>query len=261
MIRSKKCVFAAVLFSFASSFVCNSSVNAGITLSGSEYFQNFNSIGSGLPSGVEVRQVSNITNPWGRAESLRSGGIHVSWTDTTVSDFRNSASPTGSNSSGNADRLIGIHQGKTSATWTPSFFFTFDARTNKQIGLSEFKLDFDFWVLHKPSTSSTTWTVRWATASNQNITSNVIATLSPNSAGKIEIRNLDMGAEFSNSTEIKYIQIVATANTSSGTRDVFGLDNFRLKFTPQAVPEPSTAVLVGLVAIGFASFRPSRSQS
>ncbi len=259
MIRSTKCVFAAVIFSFVSSFVSSSSATAGITLSGSEYFQNFNGIGSGLPTGVSLSQVANSTAaPWGISRNLRGSGTtfsHVGWTDT-ASDFRNSASPTASDSSVNPDRLIAVRQGTSSGITTPSFAFSFDNTIEK----SDFKLDLDFWVLQK-NNRNTTWTIRWATHSSIT-TFTTISTFTPTAAGKIELRNLAFGDAFSNSTEAKYIQIVATGLSSSGTdtRDVFGLDNFRLKFTPQAVPEPSSVFLVGLLAIGFASLRPSRSQ-
>ena len=103
MIRFLKCVGAAILLSFFSSFTMVGSATAGITLSGSEYFQNFNGIGSGLPTGVSLSQVANSTAaPWGISRNLRGSGTtfsHVGWTDAT-SDFRNSASPTGSDSIG-----------------------------------------------------------------------------------------------------------------------------------------------------------------
>ncbi|MDP1560308.1 MAG: PEP-CTERM sorting domain-containing protein [Pirellulaceae bacterium] len=232
------------------------STSAAITLSGSQYFEDFNGIGSGVPTGISLGQV--ISDPYGVARDLRKTAgsyTHVSWDDTIDFDFRNSASPTGTDTSTNPDRLIAVRQGVSSGVTTPSFLFSF----SKTEEFTDFKLDFDVWVLQKGN-RNTTWTVRWATQSSL-LTFNTITTFTPTTAGKLEFRNLSLGSAFANSTEAKHIQIVATGISSSGgTRDVFGLDNFRLKFTPAAVPEPSSGVLVGLVAIAGLSFRRKRSK-
>ncbi|MBL8891742.1 MAG: PEP-CTERM sorting domain-containing protein [Planctomycetaceae bacterium] len=223
-----------------------------------ECFFDFNSVAGGLPgsstvpTGMYFRNVTNLaSNPYGVNATFVPN--HTSWTDTTAYNFRNSASPSGGgqDSASNSNRLIAARVS------SPSFHFQFQ----DTIGLSGFRLRFDLWTLVNNS-ATTTFTVRWAAGPSATPTFHTIGSPFAHNGGLVQF-DAEIGAAFANSSQIMNIQILATSVSPTGatalTRDVFGLDNFRLSYTPPAaVPEPTSILCVGFGVLGILIRRPSR---
>jgi hypothetical protein len=235
------------------------SAEAQLTLTGTNYTQNFNAIGKGLPPGWSVR--TNAT-----ANSLELPAIFPlaakSWADTT-GEFGNCAAltnnlgvpATGTESSAIqltfTNRLLAVRQ--TQSFGDPGAAFVFQITNTLGCSNLTFSLDFD---LLKSNGYSTTWTIAYAV-------SNAPASFSPlgtyNDPGSIGTtnRSFTLGTDANNQTNNLWIRIIAlSASTGSGSRDTFGIDNFSLSWTANnlAVVTPAiTAIVVngGNVQVDF----------
>lgn len=236
---------------------------AGLVLQGlpkSEYFENFNGIGSALPIGWTIGGTT-AQNPMGNQASYKT--VKTAWgAGTAIFNAASNQSLTASAHTNVQDsesnRVVGIAQQTSGALLLP----TYRLEIANVTGLTGFSLDFDFHVL-KSGSRDFEWEVRWNTDSNfQNKTwtnFQVVHTFKSGTAfnqGRA-FQNISLGTSFADAAkagEKKYIQIVATKMLSgSGTASapVIAIDNFRLRFSPVAVPEPTTLILVGLFLLTF----------
>jgi hypothetical protein len=235
------------------------SAEAQLTLAGTNYTQNFNAIGKGLPPGWSVR--TNATaNSLGLPATFPLAA--KSWADTT-GEFGNCAAltnnlgvpATGTESSAIqltfTNRVLAVRQ--TQNFGDPGAAFVF--QITNTLGFSNFTFSLDFNLL-KSNGYSTTWTIAYA-VSNTPASFIPLGTYDdPGSIGTTN-RSFTLGTDANNQTNNLWIRIIAlSASTGSGSRDTYGIDNFSLSWTTnnQAVVTPAiTAIVVngGNVQIDF----------
>jgi hypothetical protein len=225
-----------------------------LTLSGTSYTQNFDSVGSGLPTGWTVNTNATVSS---------SGGTNAfdttitSWSNT-ADRFKNLASSDGllvgsSAAAQNAstDRALGIRPSATFGDPSGAFVFTLANTT----GFTGFGLSFEFHTLDPVAARTNTWTVDYRIGPTGSFTS--IGTVTDGVFGKTNFTG-SFGSALNNTNAQVQIRIAAlSASTGSGARDVVAIDDYQLTWT--AIPEPSTVILVGLGLAG-ALFMRQRSR-
>jgi hypothetical protein len=207
--------------------------SAQVTLTGTSYTETFDSIGSGLPPGWSVR--TNAT-----AISL---GIPANFTATTTNwaassgQFANYAS-TISNSGTNflgteaptnqaacTNRSLGVRQ--TGTFGDPGAAFVL--RLENTLGFAGFQLSLDCNMLNVQS-RSTPWTIDYGIGNSPGAFTALDTYADPGTFGATT-KTVSFGAALDNLNQNVWIRIVATNGaTGSGSRDTFGIDNFRLSY-------------------------------
>jgi len=203
-----------------------------VSLSGTNYTQNFNGIDSGLPAGWSVRTGATTTN-LGTAATFNTA--KVSWA-TGTGQFPNYASTfnentnvlstaTSTEQSGITNRCPGIRQ--TASFGNPGAAFVFQAQNT--IGFSNFTFSIDLNMLSVQG-HSTTWTIEYA-VSNTPASFTTLGIYPDPVAFGTTSNYFTLGPDADNQSENLWIRVVAlTASTGSGSRDSFGIDNFSLNY-------------------------------
>lgn len=217
---------------------------AQTTITSSGYIQDFNSLGSGLPTDWTVRTGAS-------SSSLGTSGSFttttVSWGDTGGA-FKNLASSSAGSSasvatqSAASDRALGIRQGGTFGDPGAAFVFNFSST-----GANLTSLNIDLLML-SVQTRSTVWTIDYGIGASPTAFTTLTTWSDPGSFGATSITLSSGLSGLSNQSNV-WLRIVAlAASTGSGSRDTVGLDN--LSITATAIPEPSTyAAIAGAVAL------------
>ena len=211
---------------------------AQVTLTSSPYSQDFNSIGSGLPTGWTVRTSATSTALGTTATFVNTA---TSWA-TTTGQFSNAASAnapatSADNSATQAartDRAVAVRQSGTFGDPGAAFVLQIANTT----GLTSFTLNFKLMELDPTATvgRTTTWNVDYgfgaAPASFTNATT-VPATLTTflgSGWGTTNV-SVNFGAALDNNAGPVWIRIVTkSATTGSGSRPVSAIDDFSLSF-------------------------------
>jgi hypothetical protein len=223
--------------------LCVQSVRAQVTLTGTNYTQNFNTISNGLPAGWSVRTNATAIS-LGTAANFPTVG--KTWADTTgefgncASTFANSGTNfIGSESTtmqGNCtNRALAIRQ--TAAFGDPKAAFVFQIANT--VGLSNLTFNVDLSIL-KSNAYSTTWTIDYA-VSNSPSSFTVLDTFPDPGAFGTTTKTCNLGADANDQTNSVWIRVVAlsAAIGSSGSRDTFSIDNFTLSYAgPPVSPIP-----------------------
>jgi len=227
----------AVLFLSVALF--NPSVQAQLTLNGTNYTQNFNALSNGLPAGWSVR-LNATTNGLGTNANFPTAA--KTWADTT-GEFGNSASTianTGTNFFGNesttiqgncTNRALAIRQ--TGSFGDPGAAFTLQIADT--IGLSNLIFSVNLCTL-RTNGYTTVWTIQYAVGdSPTNFTG--LGTYSNATSFGATAQTNSLGANANNAASNVWIRIVALSPaTGSGSRATFGIDNFILSWTTSGVP-------------------------
>jgi gliding motility-associated-like protein len=239
-----------LLFLFLSLF--SISVFGQATLTTSPYVENFNGIGTALPTGFTVRT---------GASALALGAIATpataatAWNSTT-GNFRNVASAVAgaaaitATQTAASDRALGLRQTGSFGDPGGAFVFQIDNTTGK----SAFKLTFDLQSLDVSSTRITTWSIDYGFGATPSsfTTATAIGTLT--TGGSIFSNNsisVDFGNVLDNKSGPVWIRIVALSATSgSNNRPTTGIDNFNLSFTAGAAVVPTLNASVNSIAFG-----------
>ena len=249
-------ICGAALFLGAALF----SVQAQLTLSGTNYSQNFDAISNGVPTGWSVR-IGATTNSLGTVTTNYNSGKKT-WTDTT-GEFGNCASTvanSGTNFTGNesttvqgncTNRALAVRQ--TSSFGDPGTAFVL--QISNTIGLSNLTFSLDLCTL-KANTNITTWTIQYAVGNSPTEFTTLGAyTNSTNFSATTQTNSL--GTDASGSSANIWIRIAALSPAvGSGNRDTFGIDNFSLSWTTNGVliTQPSITGIIltnGNVQIDF----------
>jgi hypothetical protein len=212
-------------------------------LCGTNYTQNFNTLGNGLPPGWSVRTNATASSLGTAAEF---NANCVSWANKT-GQFGNGPSltnnagvlATGSASDTQAtftNRLLLVRQAATFYGSDPGAAFVFQIANTA--GLSNFTFGVDLDMLSVQD-HSTTWTLDYAVG-NAPAAFTVLGTFPDPGVLGTTRQTCSLGADANNQTNNVWIRIVAlTASAgTSGARDTFGIDDFILSCagTPAAIP-------------------------
>jgi hypothetical protein len=250
-------VCCAVLFLSVAMF--NQSVQAQLTLSGTNYIQDFNAISNGLPAGWSVR-LNAITNGLGTNASFPTAPKTWSSTSGEFGNCASTAANSGTNFTGDEsttiqgnciNRALAIRQ--TGTFGDPGAAFTL--QITDTVGFSNLTFSVNLCVL---STSGRTnvWTIQYATGNSPtNFTTLGSYTNATNFGATTETYSL--GPDASGSSSNVWIRIAALSGTTgSGSRVTFALDTFSLSWTTNAafVTQPTIAGIIlinGNVQIDF----------
>ncbi len=203
------------------------------------YTENFDGIGSGLPTGWTVRTGATATS-LGTTATLATAA--TSW-GTTTGNFRNCAAAdnTGATATDNdatqasyTDRALAVRQ--TGGFGDPGAAFTLQIANT--LGRSGFQLSFKSQML-SVQPRSTTWQVQYAFGSSPTTFTNVGSPITdPGVFGSTNI-TINFGSALNNQSGNVWIRIVAlNASTGSGSRDTYGIDDFELTWS-NSVPSAS----------------------
>ena len=229
--------------------LCVQSSRAQVTLTGTNYTQNFNSISNGLPAGWSVR--TNVTRTTvGIAAAFNTNAVN--WNNTS-GQFNNYASTT--NNAGAAasstdttqatftNRCPGIRQLASGTLFgNPGAAFVFQIANT--IGLSNLNFSVDLNML-SVQTRSTVWTIDYA-VSNSPSSFTTLGTFSDPGTFGTTNETFYLGPDANNQTNNVWIRFVAlSAATGSGSCDTFGIDNFILNYSASVPPIPIYIQLAG----------------
>jgi hypothetical protein len=240
-----------------------------LTSTGS-YFQDFNSIGSGLPTGWTVRINATNTALGMNVSTTNYNQFATSW-GTSTGQFANYASALNPGANGTqtsttqaayTDRALGVRQ-DTQDFGDPGAAFTLQLANTA--GFQDFNLSFSAQLL-SVQPRDTVYTVRYGLGTNPSSFTN-LATINTGTlnGGVFGEDSFTLGpsdlAGINNVNTPVWIQIVAlSASTGSGSsRDTFAIDNFQLTYSP--VPEPGAMLAVAAGGLGLFSLGRRRRRA
>jgi hypothetical protein len=222
----------AALFLGAALF-CQS-VQAQLTLSGTDYTQNFDALSNGLPNGWSLRIDATATTLGTIMTDYIASG--KTWGDTG-GEFGNCASTvanSGTNFTGNesstiqngcTNRALAIRQ--TGSFGDPGAAFVLNLANTR--GMTNFQLGLDFLIL-SVQPRSTIWTVDYAIGDNPDQFTPLTTFDDPGAFGATHT-DLSFGTALDDQDDNIWIRIVAlSATTGSSSRDTFGIDNLSLSW-------------------------------
>jgi len=215
---------------------------AQLTLSGTNYQENFDNIGSstnigeGLPTGWYCYTGATAASLGTDVTSSKYYPSLKKWT-ATYAEFRNCASANGftyfaqgdsAAQSAATDRAFSVRQ--TSSFGDPGAAFTL--KIADTWGISNLKLSFQLQSLDSLSPRTTTWAVDYALGDAPTSFTPVTTTGTMTTGGNTFSNNLinaDFGSALDNSAGPVWIRIVAlTGSTGSQNRATTGIDDFNL---------------------------------
>lgn len=215
------------------------SIEAQITLTGTNYAQNFNSISNGLPPGWSVRTNATATS-LGMPADFNTNA--VSW-GTQTGQFGNAAgtinnslaaavgTETSTQQSAFTNRCPSIRQ--TATFGDPGAAFVFQIANTT--GYSNFTFSVDLNML-SVQTHSTIWTVDYAVG-NKPTSFTLLGTNSDTGVFGTTNQTYNLGVDANDQPQNVWIRITALSSSSgtSGYRDTFGIDNFVLNYAAATV--------------------------
>ena len=226
---------------------------AQVILTGTNYVQTFDSLGLGLPAGWSVR-TNAATNSLGTVAAFTTNT--TSWSSTS-GQFANYASTvnTGTNFLGGeaasvqsacTNRSPGIRQ--TGTFGDPGAAFVFQIQNT--VGFSNFELAVDLNML-SVQTRSNLWTIDYGLGNSPASFTPVWTNSDPGVFGT-STHTVSFGSALDNQPQTVWIRIAALESSAgSGSRDTFGIDNFRLSYQAAGnlAPIPLSIELVGTNAV------------
>ncbi len=239
------------------------SASSQITLSGTNYTQNFDGVGSGLPMGFRV--VSNAT-----ATSLGTAATFTSAIDgntpwnSTFSGWKNIASADGLISSSNTaaqnastDRVVGIRQSGSVADPGAAL----EMQLTNTTGFSNFSMSFKLQSLDITSPRVTTWRVDYGVgaspASFTAVTTSPVTITTGGSTFTNTTVTVSFGSALDNIGQDVWIRITSlTAASGSLNRPTTGIDDISLDFSSGSgcTPPVTQASAVSFSSVASSSF-------
>lgn len=237
----KKIIHAVLAFSLF--LLLSDGVHAQLTLpAGTSYTQNFDSIGSGLPTGWSVRTGATASSLGTEATFTN---LPTQWSDS-AGRFKNFASSEGLVSSDTAitqsnstDRILGVRQ--TSAFGDPGAAFVLQLADTA--GRSSFEMSLKHQMVSAQGRTNI-WSVQYSVDSGASWTTLGTYTTADTFGSTDGL--YDFGAALDNQPGNVYIRVAClTASTGSGNRDSYGLDDFVLSWTEGAGdPNPPSVTII-----------------
>lgn len=219
---------------------------AQLVLTGTNYSQNFNAIGGGLPTGWTVRTGASAGG-LGTVATLQTAA--TSWSSGTgqFANYASTVSDQSTNFLGGesiaaqaaaTNRCLGVRQGGTFGGDPGAAFILQIADT---VGISNLVLRLDMNLLSLQG-RSTTWTVDYAVGNTPTAFTSLATYSDPGVFGSTTLANLTLGSDAENQAQNVWIRVVAlTASTGSNSRDTFGIDNVSLTYSNVNASVPPTA--------------------
>jgi hypothetical protein len=218
---------------------------AQLTLTGTNYTQNFDAISNGLPTGWSVRLNATTNNlgtnvdfptapkTWGDSK-----GEFGNWTSTlsnTGTNF-NGGEPTGTQTNC-LNRALALRQ--TSAFGDPGAAFVLQLANTA--GLSNLTFSADLCLL-RTNGYTTLWTVQYAIG-NSPVSFTTLGTYTNATVFGATTQTYNLGTNANNLSSNIWIRIAALSPaTGSGSRATFGIDNFSLSWRTNGAPVARPAI-------------------
>ncbi len=244
-----------------------------LSLTGSSYTQNFDGIGSGLPTGWRVYSGSSHTSI-GALETLSTSTTYGVFTDTTCGTsnvvgggFKNYASADVATSTTSCsaqaaltNRALGVRQVSPTNATHPNLDSgaAFILVLNNTSGLSNFNLSFKLQSLDVNSPRATTWLVDYAVGAAGPFTP--VTTVGTMTTGGGVFSNNTVTANFGSALDNKsgnvYIRITTLVFSSgTGNRASTAIDDYSLTWTgiPTAVTEVDNSGSLPFEVLGNAT--------
>lgn len=235
---------SAALFLGAALF--NQSVHAQLTLSGTQYTQNFDAISNGLPDGWSLRIDATATALGTLTTDYSASG--KTWGDSG-GEFGNCASTvanSGTNFTGDesttiqagcTNRALAVRQ--TGSFGDPGAAFVLNLAHTR--GMTNFQMGLDFLILSAQS-RSTIWTVDYAVGDNPEQFTPLATFADPGAFGATHT-DLSFDTALDDQDANIWIRIVAlSATTGSSSRDTFGIDNFSLSWEGSVISPTAPSI-------------------
>jgi hypothetical protein len=221
--------------------------DAQLSLSGTSYTQNFDNIGSGLPTGwtVRIRATPTFLGNDTSSAFVATPGATTVW-NYTSGNFRNAASANGFANyaagttalQGTAtDRALAVRQVAYTSTTFPGTDSgaAFVLQIANTTGLTNFNLGFKLQSLDSTIARVTTWKVDYGFGSNPTTFTQATTTGTMTTGGNTYSNNnvtVNFGSALNNNAGPVWIRIVAlNMTTGAGSRPTTGIDDFNLTWT------------------------------
>ena len=228
-------------------------VPAQVTLSGNSYVQNFDALGGGLPTGWSVRTnatavalgtsaafATNSTS-WGNTSGQFANYASTLNSGTNLLGSESTAAQSGFTNRGPGVRLTGSFGDPGAA---------FVLQLQNTLGFANFQLTLDLNML-SVQTRSNFWLIDYGLGSNPGSFVTVWTNADPGVFGTTT-RTISFGDALDNQAQNVWIRVVTLeAAAGTGSRDTFGIDNFKLDFSNAGAlsPIPLNLQLFGTNAV------------
>lgn len=226
-------------------FAAPAALMAQVSLTGTNYTQNFDSLGNGLPNGWTTRlgvSASSVGTASSFANTNPAATANV-WSNTTGA-FKNFASATGLSSgsttadqTNSANRALGIRPTGSFGDVSTNYA-GFVLQLNNTAGLENFSLSMDAMLL-SPQGRTNVWTLDYGLGASPTSFTSLTNWTTPAEWGttSLNISSVTM-AGLANQSENVWIRFsILSPSTGSGSRDSVGIDNFSLSYTALAGTE------------------------
>ncbi|HLX70339.1 MAG TPA: hypothetical protein VKV04_11995 [Verrucomicrobiae bacterium] len=220
--------------------------HAQLTLTGTNYTQNFDTISNGLPAGWSVRTSATATNLGTITTNYNAAGN--TW-GANAGEFRNCASTmsdAGTNFNGGEptgtqtnclNRALAVRQ--TGSFGDPGAVFVL--QISNTLGLSNLTLSVDLCLL-RTNGYITVWTIQYAIG-NSPASFITLGTYTNSTFFGATTETYNLGSNANNLSSNVWIRIAALSPaTGSGSRATFGIDNFSLSWTANGIPVTSPSI-------------------
>ncbi|MEY3480684.1 MAG: polymorphic outer membrane protein, partial [Verrucomicrobiota bacterium] len=212
--------------------IANNLSLGGAASSASYYTQNFNSLGSGLPTDWTVRggaTGSSLGTNAGYASTATAWGAIAS-----PNLFANVAATTGltegsttSAQAGSTDRSLGVQQTGSFGDPGASVVYSFNT-----LGISVSSISLDLMMI-KTNTRSTTWSIEYGLGSSPTSFTSLGTWVDPVVWGSTSTNftTSNFGTNLDNQSAVVFRVVALTGSSGSGTRPTIALDNFAISNT------------------------------
>ncbi len=220
-------------------FATSQHLGAQVTLSGTNYFQDFNSLGSGLPTGWTTRTNVSSTSLGSSLDFANTNPAAAvnAWSNTT-GGFKNFASATGLTNTNNATQQAAATNRALGFKPTAAFgdtnvnFVSYAFQLNNTLGFNNFNLSMDAMMVAAEGRTNI-WTLDYGIGSSPTSFTTLTNWTTPTTFGttalSISSESLTSIANLSENVWFRFS--ILSPSTGSGSRDSVAIDNFSLTYS------------------------------
>jgi trimeric autotransporter adhesin len=247
----KKILFSAIIIATANF----AHAQTPFILGGTSYTQNFNSIGSGLPTGWRVDTLAKKTGGLGNNALTKFTPTATAWSGTTRG-FRNVASANGLISTASAtdqststDRALGIRQAGQPGWDRKDSLVAVNFTMANTTGLTSFNVSFKFQVLTPNSGTGryNTWLLQYGLGAAPTSFTTIATTPAVIKADSNVFSNVSysasLGTALDNQSQQVWLRIIAEdTSKGGGSRPSIAIDDFNLTWTGSGAGDPKPSI-------------------